>query len=338
MSTTRNSRVRVALTIGDVNGVGPEVALKAVQAVSGSDPVEPVLVGPERLWRRAADVDHSLSLETDAAREVDLEDVPVRSTDAPLPRPGRVSAAAGRVAMKAVERGVDLCMEGTVAAMVTAPISKEAVRNAGWKIPGHTEFIAERVEAPGYAMMMTAEDLRVVVLTTHVPLREVADLLDRALLEQKLDVVADALREDFGIEAPSVAVLGLNPHAGDGGVIGTEEESLMRPVLTERIEQGLAVEGPFAADAFFARGRYEHFDAILAPYHDQGLIPFKMLAEGRGVNVTVGLPLVRTSPDHGTAFDIAGTGRADPSSMIEAVRLAGRIARRRLAQVPSSDE
>lgn len=347
MSTPPKARVRVALTIGDVNGIGPEVALKTVQVLSGSEAIEPVLVGPEPLWRNALDQARSGRGGTDPTDELDwgdvvedaeIEDVAMEPADSSLPRPGAISAEAGRVAMRAVERAVDLCAEGTVSAMVTAPISKEGVRAAGWEIPGHTEFIADRVGTSGYAMMMTAEELRVALLTTHVPLRAVAELLDRTLIEEKLDVVVRALRTDFGIADPSIAVLGLNPHAGDGGVIGTEEESLIRPLLAERIETGHSVDGPFAADAFFARQRYEPFDAILAPYHDQGLIPFKMLAAGKGVNVTVGLPIVRTSPDHGTAFDIAGTGRADPSSMVAAARLAGTIARRRLAQVSATDE
>ena len=347
MRTSPKARVRVALTIGDVNGIGPEVAVKAVRVLSGSESIDPVLVGPEPLWRRA--LEHARSGDAGAGpteeedlaavlEETEIEDVPIEPESSSLPRSGELSAEAGRVAMRAVERAVDLCMERAVAAMVTAPISKEGVRAAGWEIPGHTEFIADRVGADRHAMMMTAGDLRVALCTTHVPLSAVAELLDRVLIEEKLDVVAGALRTDFGIEDPSIAVLGLNPHAGDGGVIGTEEESVMRPVLAERLEAGLAVDGPFAADAFFARRRYEPFDAILAPYHDQGLIPFKMLAAGEGVNVTVGLPIVRTSPDHGTAFDIAGTGRANPSSMVEAVRLAAGIARRRLAQGSRADE
>lgn len=319
--------VRIAVTIGDVNGIGPEVALEALDRADVRRDVDPVLVGPSVLWRRWAD-------RLDVA--IDGRDWTVESTgrnevgdDPDWLEAGRIAEESGRVAMRAVERAIDLCREGRVDAMVTAPISKEAVVRAGWRIPGHTEFIADRVQSARYAMMMVVDELRVAVLTTHVPVRRVADAVTRGAVRRKVAVVLDGLRDDFGCTAPTLAVLGLNPHAGDGGVIGREDEEVLRPVVEEFRRDGADVTGPHAADAFFARRAYERTDGVLACYHDQGLIPFKMKSRRRGVNVTVGLPIVRTSPDHGTAFDIAGTGRADPSSMAEAVMVAVRIARRR---------
>lgn len=311
---------RLALTLGDPNGIGPEVVLKALADASLRDEAELVVVGSEAV------------LEQHAERLGLGADVPVWEV-APGVRPevawGETTGTAGRLAMRAVERAADACLAGDADGMVTAPISKEAITLAGYHVPGHTEFIAERTNAAGYAMMLVRDNLRVGLVTTHLPVRAVADAVTEAAILGKLRILHAALRTDFGIAEPSVAVLGLNPHAGDGGVIGREEVEIVAPALERARAEGLGVAGPFPADAFFGRRAYERHDTVLAMYHDQGLAPFKALAMGGGVNVTAGLPIVRTSPDHGTGFDIAGRGIADASSFSEAVRLAAAIARRR---------
>ena len=311
---------RLALTLGDPNGIGPEVVLKALADESLRADAEFVVVGNESVLRQ-----HAARLGLDA-------DVPVWEVAPdvePEVRWGETTGTAGRLAMRAVERATDACLAGDADAMVTAPISKEAITRAGYRVPGHTEFIAERTRAAGYTMMLVRGGLRVGLVTTHLPVRAVADAVTEVAILDKLRIIHAALRTDFGIAEPTVAVLGLNPHAGDGGVIGTEEIEVIEPALERARAEGLGVAGPFPADAFFGRKGHERHDAVLAMYHDQGLAPFKALAMGGGVNVTAGLPIVRTSPDHGTGFDIAGEGIADASSFSEAVRLAAEIARRR---------
>ncbi len=242
---------------------------------------------------------------------------------------GKITETGGRFAMRAVEAATDLCLNGEADAMVTAPLSKEAIRRAGYTNPGHTEFIAARAECAEYAMMMIAGALRVGLVTGHLPLVDVPAAVTHGALLGKLRVIDRALRRDFGIEAPRIAVLGLNPHAGDGRALGREEERVIAPALEAARAEGLTAAGPFPADAFFGLHRHADYDAVLAMYHDQGLAPFKTLAFDEGVNYTAGLPIVRTSPDHGTAFDIAGTGAASAESMKSAVRLAIALACRR---------
>jgi 4-hydroxythreonine-4-phosphate dehydrogenase len=231
--------------------------------------------------------------------------------------------------MEAVARACDLCLGGGADGMVTAPIHKAAIHRAGYHFPGHTEFIAERAGGAEPLMLMVSGGLRVALVTTHVPLRAVADLVTPEAVLAKLRLLHAALREDFGIDRPRIALLGLNPHAGDEGVLGTEEQTVMGPALAAARAEGIDATGPHPADAFFGRRADRQHHGVLSPYHDQGLVAFKALAMGRGVNVTAGLPLVRTSPDHGTAFDIAGRGVADPASFIEAVRVAAEIVRAR---------
>lgn len=334
----------LAITIGDPNGIGPEVVLKSLRLNEVQNAFRPVLVGPVEAWKYhagALDLDgiqFGLTADFDRATATQPVVVDVGSWTADELAVGEVSRDAGRAAMRAVERAVDLCVAGTVDGMVTAPISKEAVRQAGYNIPGHTEFIAARTDADSYAMMMVADDLRVALVTTHRPLRAVAKAITHAAVVDKLQVVAASLRKDFGIERHSIAVLGLNPHAGDGGVIGREELEVIAPAVQQLDGEEGTVKGPFPADAFFGRRRYAAFDAVLAMYHDQGLVPFKTLYSNEGINFTAGLPIVRTSPDHGTAFDIAGTGKASPDSMSRAISLAITVARRREGAAASTTE
>ena len=317
------NRPRLALTLGDPNGIGPEVVLKTLADDDLRARVEPIVVGSEAVLRTHAaklgldDVLAGLTV-WEVAPNVDIE-----------VEWGQTTFRAGRIAMRAVERAVDACLAGTADAVVTAPISKEAITRAGYHVPGHTEFLAERTHAEGYTMMLVSGGLRVALVTTHVPVRAVTDAVTAEAILDKVGILDASLRRDFGIAEPKIAVLGLNPHAGDGGVIGTEERDVIGPALAMAHADGYSVAGPFPADAFFGRRGYERYDAVLAMYHDQGLAPFKALAMGGGVNFTAGLPIVRTSPDHGTGFDIAGQGRADASSFREAVMLAAEVARRR---------
>jgi 4-hydroxythreonine-4-phosphate dehydrogenase len=284
-------RPRIAITCGDPAGIGPEIARKAAADPAVVAMCEPILYGP--------------------------------STDSEVAsfRRGTVSAEAGRAAYDALLRAVADARAGRVEAIATAPINKEAFAAAGLPWRGHTDLLAHLTGAERVAMMFYAEALRVVLATIHIPLAEVPRAITRERLEEVAALTCEELPR-FGIKTPRVAVAGLNPHAGEHGVIGLEDDAVIRPAVEACRARGLDVSGPFPADTIFVRAMRGEFDAVVACYHDQGLIPVKMAAFGRAVNVTLGLPIVRTSVDHGTAFDIAGKGVADPSSLIEAVKLA----------------
>jgi 4-phospho-D-threonate 3-dehydrogenase / 4-phospho-D-erythronate 3-dehydrogenase len=288
-------RPRIGITAGDPAGIGPEIARKASLDPDLLAICVPVLYGP--------------------------------ATDDELARfaPGRVSAASGRTAYDAILRAVDDAISGRIAAIATAPINKASFAAAGLPWPGHTELLAHLTAAPRVAMMFYADVLRVVLATVHIPLSEVPRALTRARVEEVIDLTAAELPR-FGIPSPRIAVAGLNPHAGEHGLMGSEEDERLRPAIETCRARGIRVEGPFPADTIFGRAVRGEFDCVVACYHDQGLIPIKMAAFGRAVNVTLGLPIVRTSVDHGTAFDIARQGIADAGSMVEAVRLAVRLA------------
>ncbi|MFO8099719.1 MAG: 4-hydroxythreonine-4-phosphate dehydrogenase PdxA [Salinibacter sp.] len=329
---------RIAITLGDPNGIGPEVVLKSLHDPGLMPSMTPVLIGSAHVMRVHADMLGFSDLDIHVVDEVP-DDVPpgdVALLDvAEEPEPpvtfGTTSADGGRLAMRAVERAVDACLAGTVDGMVTAPISKEAVRKAGYDVPGHTEFIAERTNAAKPTMMMVAGGLRVGLVTSHVSLSAVPSLVTESAILEKIRVLDEALRTDFAIDDPKVAVLGLNPHAGEAGAFGQEEESTIAPAVAAAREEGFRVDGPVAADGFFATQLDADYDAVLAMYHDQGLVPFKALAFDHGVNYTAGLPIVRTSPDHGTALGIAGKGMALAGSMRSALEVAVAVARHRRA-------
>jgi 4-hydroxythreonine-4-phosphate dehydrogenase len=284
---------RIAITVGDPAGIGPEIARKAADDPQVRDICEPVLYGPP----------------AGACFE-----------------PGVLSADAGRAAYEAVCAAVRDAQIGAVEAVATVPISKLAFARAGLPWKGHTDLLAHLTGAERVAMMFWSEPLKVVLATVHVPLAEVPRVLTRELLDQTIDLTARELPR-FGLAAARLALAGLNPHAGEHGVLGDDEQRVHEPAVAAARARGIDVEGPLPGDTVFARAARGEFDAVIASYHDQGLIPVKLLAFGRAVNVTLGLPIVRTSVDHGTAFDIAGRGIADPSSMVEAVRLAVQLAR-----------
>ncbi|HEX7242569.1 MAG TPA: 4-hydroxythreonine-4-phosphate dehydrogenase PdxA [Longimicrobiaceae bacterium] len=305
-------RPRVAVTLGDPRGIGPEVVRKALSHPDIAALAEWTTVGPEG-W-----------------------DGP--GTPFPVGRwtPEDGDAAAGRIAGEAVRRGTELALSGQVDALVTAPIDKAAFRAGGWRYPGHTEMLAELAGVPAVAMMMAADrtalggPLRVVLATTHLALRDVPAALSADLLVTQAELTERALREWWGIAEPRLALCAVNPHASDGGLFGDEEARLVEPALRRLRDAGVRAAGPVPADTVFTRAVRGEFDAVIAPYHDVGMAAFKTAAFGSGVNVTLGLPFPRTSPDHGTALDIAGRGVADASSTREALLLAVRLASGRL--------
>jgi 4-hydroxythreonine-4-phosphate dehydrogenase len=286
----------IGITVGDPSGIGPEIAAKAAADPRVREVCTPVLYGPH----------------DEAAPK-------------PFP-PGRLSAEAGRAAYDAIVAAVEDARAGRIAAIATAPVNKEAFALAGLPWKGHTDLLAHLTGARRVAMMFHSDPLRVVLATVHVPLAEVPRLLTGSLVDDIIDLTAQSLPR-FGFAPPRIGVAGVNPHAGEHGVIGREDESVLRPAVDRARERGIDITGPWPADTVFGRAvRGGEFDVVIACYHDQGLIPVKLLAFGRAVNVTLGLPIIRTSVDHGTAFDIAGRGIADPGSLVEAVRLAARLA------------
>ena len=288
---------RVGITVGDPAGIGPEIALKAASDPAVRDVCEPCLYGPHH--------DAELGAFT----------------------PGQISAEAGRVACEAIARAVEDVRLGRIDAIATAPINKEAFALAEIPFKGHTDLLAMLTKSGPAVMMFHSEPLRVILATVHVPLREVPELLTPDLLDSVISLSARELPR-FGYANPRLALAGLNPHAGEHGVIGGEDDAVLRPAVARARDCGVEISGPWPADTVFTRATQGEFDAVIACYHDQGLIPVKLLAFGRAVNVTLGLPIIRTSVDHGTAFDIAGKGIADPSSLVEAIRLAAKLAAR----------
>lgn len=308
---------RIAVTLGDPRGIGPEVMIRAARAASADVRSSLLLLGPERF---APD---------------DLAYESVGRWDGTV-------ASAGELSARALERAVARTGRNGARAVVTGPVHKPALHAAGRTFPGQTELLRSLTGARGVGMLMAAEStrlggpLRVLLATTHLPLREVPDRIDTPLLVQQARLLHRSLREDWGMEDPRLALCGLNPHASDGGLFGDEEERVFRPAVRTLGDEGLPVEGPLPADTVFARALEGRFDAVVAPYHDVGMAAFKTVSFGRGVNVTLGLPFVRTSPDHGTAFDIAGRGVADSGSAEEALRLAVENARRRFDTPPGA--
>ncbi len=330
--------VKIAISMGDPNGIGPEIILKTLLTSNLKETI-PVIYGRKDIFehtlQKLSDSQSITVIDTQAEAKPGFINLVscVDSSDSELSI-GSISAAGGLASMKAVEAGIDACLHGEVSALVTAPISKEAIMLAGYNVPGHTEFLMEKTSSDQVLMMLVSDAFRVALATIHIPVRDITATLTEDLLTSRLTLLHHALLNDFGISDPKIAVLGINPHGGDGGVIGREEIDLLQPVIRKLNSSDLNLHGPFAADGFFGKSLQNGFDAVFAMYHDQGLIPFKALTFGRGVNVTAGLPIIRTSPDHGTAFDIAGKNKADAGSFTAAYRLAVTLAARKQTQTP----
>jgi 4-hydroxythreonine-4-phosphate dehydrogenase len=319
----------LALTLGDPAGIGPDIALLAYGA-RHAEQIPPFLwIGDaDVLAARADALGLAVPLVTidDPALAVERFDEELPVLPAPLPcpvAPGRPDQRTAPAIQQSIERAVELALAGEASAVVTNPISKAVLTRAGFAFPGHTEFLAHLAGGDqGAVMMLASEDLKVVPVTIHLPLKEVPRALSRSLILATLTTTARDLARYFGLPRPRIVVTGLNPHAGEDGTMGEEEIEVIIPAIEAARAQGLDVAGPYPADTLFHAGARKGYDVVVAMYHDQALIPFKTLAFEHGVNVTLGLPFVRTSPDHGTAFPLAGTGKASPRSLIEALRLA----------------
>ncbi len=319
--------MRLALTLGDSGGIGPEVALRAASQHRWSDRIQLVLVGSQSVADAAAAL---IGIAPLPAWSPGSECPPVAVWE-PQPIPvkhvtGRPSAGAARAAVAWIESAVEGCLCGLFDGMVTAPLCKEGLEKAGIPYPGHTEMLAALTGAKRYAMLLAGGPLRVVLATRHLPLARVPASVTREAIREAVELTWESLPW-LGFPRGRIAVCALNPHAGDGGMLGREEQTVIIPEIRALRRRGLDVEGPVPADVVFYQARLGRYAAVVAMYHDQGLGPLKMLAFDRGINCTLGLPIVRTSPDHGTAFDIAWTGKANPLSMIEAIRMAARLAR-----------
>ncbi len=328
----------IGISLGDYNGIGPEVILKTLKDNQLNNICTPVIYASMRIVNQYKTL----------LKMTDWNLFGIQRADQANPKatnivtcwidpqeeiePGKVTAQAGKAAFECLKRATEDLKAGKIQALVTAPINKSNIQSEEFKFVGHTEYLAEAFGAKNSLMFMVSETLKVGVVTGHLPLKDIAKQLSKDKIVAKLQAMILSLRQDFGIRKPRVAVLGLNPHAGEAGLLGAEEIEIIEPAIRELKNKGQLVVGPFPADGFFAAGTYKKFDAVLAMYHDQGLIPFKTIAAAEGVNFTAGLSAVRTSPDHGTAYDIAGKGIADETSLRQAIFMACDIYKSRTEQ------
>lgn len=327
----------IGITLGDYNGIGPEVILKALSNSRLLNWCTPVVYGSQKVlnfYKKDLDIkDWSIKAVSDLSQITEFNHtylVACWDDTNTIVEPGKETPEAGKAAFACLDRSAKDLDRGLLSALVTAPINKHNIQSEEFSFPGHTEYLTERFEAKESLMMLVSEDIRMGVVTGHVPLLEVASKLSKELIRSKIDLFLQSLKEDFLIDKPKLAVLGLNPHAGDGGLLGQEELDIIQPVVDEYRAKGQLVFGPYPADGFFGKAQFKEFDGVLGMYHDQGLIPFKYIAFETGVNFTAGLPIIRTSPDHGTAYDIAGKNQADPSSFLHAFFLAIDLVKNRM--------
>jgi len=324
----------IGITAGDPSSIGPEVVVKALLDEAACSTCRPLVLADARVmdrarlmlragieWRVIRSYDSENDLADRGATLLDFVNAP--SPEFLKPRP---DAACGRASVEYVEKAIDLAMAGKIDAIATAPINKESIGLAGYEFAGHTEILAERTHTPKKVMMLAGGPLRVALVTIHISLAHVPGKLTQAAVLDTIQVTHDALVNLFGIARPRIAVCGLNPHAGESGRFGDEEGRVIEPAIAQGQALGFGCTGPYPADTIFHRAANGGFDAVVAMYHDQGLIPLKLLAFESAVNITLGLPIIRTSVDHGTAFDIAGKGVANPESMIESIKLAALFA------------
>ncbi len=324
----------IGISCGDLNGIGMELIIKAFSDNRILDQCTPLIFASNKVvnfYRKSvADVNFNYQITKDYNR-INHKQVNVFNCweEEVTITPGQLSDAGGKYAVLSLQTAVAALKQKQIDGLVTAPIHKKNIQSPDFNFTGHTPYLKHTFDVKDVVMILYAGNFRVALVTEHVPINEVAKFITKEAIVSKLGILHKSLQRDFGIDKPRIAVLGLNPHAGDEGLIGTEEETIIKPAIKEAKNNNMLVVGPFSADAFFARNNQQKFDAVLAMYHDQGLIPFKALANGEGVNYTAGLPSVRTSPDHGVAFDIAGKDKADASSFITALFECIDIANRR---------
>ena len=328
----KEEKIVVGISVGDLNGIGPEIIIKCYEDPRVLELNTPVIFASGKVMQffknhfeskiNFFNIDTPQNLVHGKVNVVNVWQEPVKIEF------GKTDIKIGEYAIKSLEAATKALIEGTIDVLVTAPINKHNIQSEKFNFPGHTDYLAKALNGKSL-MFMISDGLRVGLLTDHVPLKDASNSITEALIIEKIATVTKSLKQDFGIRKPKVAVLAINPHAGDNGVIGNEDDTILRPTLEKIKANGSLVYGPYSADSFFGSNTYKSFDAIIASYHDQGLIPFKTIAFGQGVNFTAGLEKIRTSPDHGTAYEIAGKGVADESSMKHAIYAAIQIFRSR---------
>ena len=337
MSSKPLDKPRIGITLGDLNGIGPEVIIKALNDNRLLNIITPVIYGSTRLlsyYRKMMNLEEFNYSQVKTKGQFMPKSINVVNCweDAIEITPGLASKASGRAALLSLRKVVEEAKEGLIDGFVTGPIDKNTIHGDDFPYRGHTEYLTNEFNATESLMLMVGNDLKVGLVTEHVPVKDIASFITRERVELKIRLLEMSLKNDFHISKPKIAVLGLNPHAGDEGLLGKEEIDAIKPVIIDLKNKGKLIMGPFPADGFFASHQHTKYDAVLAMYHDQGLVAFKTLAFDNGVNYTAGLPVVRTSPDHGTAYAIAGKNQADESSMRQAIYTACDIIKSRLSQ------
>ncbi|WP_326981140.1 4-hydroxythreonine-4-phosphate dehydrogenase PdxA [Chryseobacterium sp. MYb264] len=328
----KNHKVRVGISIGDFNGIGPEIIMKCLKDKTITDFFTPVIFGSGKLFTYQKNI-FKLNLNFNYINEpsqaqagkLNMVNLVKDNVNVELGKPTEEST---KMAIDSLEAATEALIKGDIDVIVTAPINKDEMVKMGFKHTGHTGYFEEKFNKKGLMFLVT-EDLKVAVSTHHIPISKVAESISKEKIKKQIRMLNQTLIEDFNISKPKIAVLGLNPHSGDGGVIGTEEIEIIEPAIRELSDNGILTFGPFPADSFFQPNKYKSFDAVLAMYHDQGLAPFKTLAYEEGVNYTAGLPFIRTSPDHGVAYDIAGKNLADEQSFMESIFTAIKVFKNR---------
>lgn len=326
----------VAITMGDASGIGPEVIVKTFQNAEIQNISRTIVIGDARIMKSALKFAKDQAIEINPIKEVQearfarnaIDVLDLANLDPSKVKVGQVCGPCGKAAIEYLEKAIKLAMGKDIDAITTAPINKEAIRKAGYKFPGHTELLAKRTKAKNYAMMFVSDPFWVMLVTTHLPLYKVSRAINKKKVLQTIKLANEFLYNIRG-KKPKIGVAGLNPHAGEGGIFGNEEIKAIKPAVDEAKKMGINVRGPISPDGIFYLAKSGLFDIVIAMYHDQGLIPLKLLSFNKSVNVTVGLPIIRTSVDHGTGFDIAGKGWANPASLIEAVKVAAHFAKSR---------
>ncbi len=333
-----SDKIKVGISVGDVNGIGLEVIIKTLMDNRVMDFFTPIVYGHTKIasfHRKTLAVnDFSFNVINNPAAAHDKRPNMINCWEEDVKLDlGSATEIGGKYALLSLERAMEDLLAGEIDALVTAPINKHNIQSENFNFAGHTEYIQQKTGSPDSLMFLISEDLKVGVVTGHIPVSEVSEKVTEEKILSKLTLMNASLKKDFWVEKPKIAVLGLNPHAGDNGLIGNEEIETIAPAIEKARAEGILALGPYSADGFFASGTYKQFDAVLAMYHDQGLIPFKQISFHNGVNFTAGLPVVRTSPDHGTGYDIAGKNKASESSFREAIFAAVNIVKRRRESV-----
>jgi len=334
MNQSSDQNISIGITLGDINGIGPEVVIKTLASFKTTKNVTFSIYGHGKVlshYKSILNIENFSFYQFKEGDHLNQQKANAINCweDHIDVKPGEDNADGGKCALASLTKAVEDLKSGQIHGLVTAPINKNNIQSDDFKFPGHTEFLTKNFEAKDSLMFLCSENLRVGVVTGHIPLSQVSEAITKERLESKINLMLNSLKNDFGISKPKIAVLGLNPHAGENGLLGREENEVISPVIEEFKEQGHLVFGPFPADGFFGNNSYTKFDGVLGQYHDQGLIPFKALAFENGVNFTAGLSIVRTSPDHGTAYNIAGKGIANESSFRAALYMAIDVVRSR---------